>query len=132
MMRLIKHLFKAKVLKIAAILYSLFVTLIMLLPLSGNTKVAIPFFDKMVHGIVYFFFVIVWFLYLIKSNKEIKWAYWVVPILLFIYGIIIEVLQGNFVTNRTQDNWDIVANTAGILVGIIVFYKLKDTFILKN
>ncbi|MCB0456302.1 MAG: VanZ family protein [Flavobacteriaceae bacterium] len=104
----------------------------MLFPLSGNTKVTIPFFDKIVHGIVYFFFVVIWLLYVTKAYKEIKWAYWIVSLLLFIYGIIIEVLQGNFVANRTQDTWDIVANTAGILVGIVVFYKLKRLLFSKT
>lgn len=104
----------------------------MLLPLSGSTKITIPFFDKIIHGIVYVFFMIVWLPYAIKAKGESKEIYWVVSLVIFIYGIIIEVLQGNFVTNRTQDYWDIVANTIGIVVGMVLFYKIKKTFIFKN
>ena len=104
----------------------------MLLPFSGSTKIAIPYLDKIIHGIIYAIFFIVWLLYILKAKREIKGAYWVVSIVLFIYGIIIEVLQGSFVANRTQDYWDVVANTIGILVGIVLFYIIKKTFIFKN
>jgi VanZ family protein len=104
----------------------------MLLPVTEGPKISIPYFDKAVHALLYFLFVFVWLAYFKSSKKATKGIYVLVSVALFIYGIVIEVLQGSFVATRTYDNWDIVANTAGIVIGIIVFYKTKDTFLSKK
>ena len=132
MMKPIKRLFETKILRIVAISYTLFVTIIMLLPFSGSSKITIPYFDKIVHGVIYSIFTLVWFLNVAQWSKKNKATYILVSLVLFIYGIIIEFIQGSFVANRTEDFWDVVANSIGIIVGIILFYKVRDTFILKN
>ncbi len=132
MTQLIKRLLEGKTLKIVAISYSIFVTIIMLLPVTKGPKISIPFFDKVIHALLYFLFVIIWLLYFKRSKKETISIYALVSVALFIYGIVIEVLQGSFVATRTHDNWDIVANTTGIIIGVIVFYKAKDTFLSKK
>ena len=45
----------------------------------------------------------------------------------FIYGIIIEILQGVFTNNRQADLYDVFANLAGITVAMVFF-----TFFLKK
>jgi VanZ family protein len=40
---------------------------------------------------------------------------------LLFYGIIIEVIQDNWSVSRTGDLMDVLANTIGILLGLIVF-----------
>lgn len=132
MMQLIKQLLKSNFLRILAIGYSLFVTVIMLVPVTKGSKVNIPFFDKIVHALLYFLFAIIWLLYFRSLEKESKSIYVLVSIALFIYGIIIEVLQGSYIAARTHDNWDIVANATGIIIGVLVFYKAKDTFLSKK
>ena len=132
MMQLIKQLLKSKFLRILAIGYSLFVTVIMLVPVTKGPKVSIPFFDKIVHALLYSLFVIIWLLYLRSLGKESKSIYVLVSLALFIYGIVIEVLQGSYIATRTHDNWDIVANATGIFIGMVVFYKAKDTFLSKK
>ena len=131
-MQLIKQLLKSKFLRILAIGYSLFVTVIMLVPVTKGPKVSIPFFDKIVHALLYSLFVIIWLLYLRSLGKESKSIYVLVSVALFIYGIVIEVLQGSYIATRTHDNWDIVANATGIFIGMVVFYKAKDTFLSKK
>ncbi|MBW2938637.1 VanZ family protein [Aureisphaera sp. CAU 1614] len=132
MMQLIKQLLKSNFLRILAIGYSLFVTVIMLVPITKGPKVNIPFFDKIVHALLYFLFAIIWLFYFRSLGKESKSIYVFVSIALFIYGIIIEVLQGSYIVTRTHDNWDIVANATGIIIGVLVFYKAKDTFLSKK
>ena len=132
MMQLIKQLLKSNFLRILAIGYSLFVTVIMLVPVTKGPKVNIPFFDKIVHAILYFLFAIIWLLYFRSFGTESRSVYVLVSIAFFIYGIVIEVLQGSFIATRTHDNWDIVANATGIFIGIIVFYKAKDIFLSKK
>jgi len=50
---------------------------------------------------------------------------WWVLIGAFIYGIVIEVLQELFFESRTADIWDVVANSAGILLGWLIFRNIK-------
>lgn len=128
----IQRLLKGKFIRILAISYSLFVTVLMLLPATNGPKITVPFFDKIVHALVYILFIIVWLFYFRSIRKVSKRIYVLVSIALFIYGIVIEVLQGSYIATRTQDNWDIVANTIGIFIGILVFYKVKDTFLSKK
>ena len=131
-MQLIKQLLEGKFLRIIAIGYTIFVTVIMLVPISKGPTINFPYADKIVHSIIYFVFVIVWLTYFLISEKENKRIYLIVSLVLFVYGIVIEVLQGSVVASRAHDNWDIVANTIGIILGVIVFYKTKDVFLSKK
>jgi len=45
----------------------------------------------------------------------------IVPLGLIIYGIILEGLQSGLTTYRTGDLYDALANTAGVIVGLIFF-----------
>jgi glycopeptide antibiotics resistance protein len=53
-------------------------------------------------------------------------------LIIFFYGIIIEASQGLFFESRTADGWDIIANSVGILLGWLIFQKIKKLFLLKN
>ncbi|MEZ4858885.1 MAG: VanZ family protein [Flavobacteriaceae bacterium] len=128
----IKRLLEAKFIAGLAITYSFIVTLLMVLPVSAGTPIQIPFFDKFLHIMVYLLWTFIWLSYVKLSNSKAQKRYVVIPILLFIYGIIIEVIQGKFIANRSHDFWDVMANGMGILIGLLVFYKTKDTFIFKN
>ncbi|MDX1462120.1 MAG: VanZ family protein [Marinirhabdus sp.] len=44
------------------------------------------------------------------------------------YGIVIEVLQENFVPLRYADVWDIAANGTGLILGGLVFFKTQKYF----
>ena len=46
-------------------------------------------------------------------------------ILAFIYGIIIEILQGELTTSRSADFKDVLANSVGILIGILLVFLAK-------
>ncbi|MEZ4875668.1 MAG: VanZ family protein [Flavobacteriaceae bacterium] len=121
-----------KFVRLVTLAYTLFVTIIMLIPISGSSEIHIPYFDKMVHCGIYAVYVFLWLWYFWGHNKENKKAYFLVPIALCIYGIVIEILQGRFVATRTEDFWDVIANSIGILIGLFVFYKAKDIFLVKK
>lgn len=88
--------------------------------------------DKIVHLLAYTFFVGLWFLffYCLKQKKDnflpalIKSS-----ILAFIYGIIIEILQGELTTSRSADFNDVLANSIGIVIGILLVFLAKTQFI---
>ncbi len=50
-------------------------------------------------------------------------------ILAFIYGIIIEILQGELTTSRSADFNDVLANSIGIVIGILLVFLAKTQFI---
>ena len=86
--------------------------------------------DKYVHFTFYFIFVIVWFLYANKTNiaKKVKW------IVLFSaigYGVLMEICQGLFTSNRAPDVLDVIANSLGAITGLLfitmILKKYKTT-----
>lgn len=93
--------------------------------ISVNNVVKLPafnFFDKIVHVSAYCILSISWFLVCNDKFQYLKnGAY--IAILLFIYGIIIEVLQGVITSYRQADVFDMFANLTGIVIAW-VFYSL--------
>ena len=44
----------------------------------------------------------------------------------FIYGIIVEVLQGTFTTYRTEDIADVFANSLGVVFAILLVISYRQ------
>ena len=76
--------------------------------------------DKWEHGIAYFTLTICW---LFTFYKKPKTKYIVVVACIF-FGILIEVLQQTQTTYRTGDYKDILANTLGVVLGLVVFNQI--------
>ncbi|WP_452601068.1 VanZ family protein [Pontimicrobium sp. MEBiC06410] len=77
--------------------------------------------DKIFHALAYAIFTALWFLsfyYKIKLKK--------IKALVFsflfssVFGIIIELLQGSLTKNREADLFDVIANTTGTLIAMII------------
>jgi len=80
----------------------------------------LPFFDKLVHISAYFLLTISWLL-AYKSNLQKQKKGILVIILVFVYGTIIEVLQGVLTSYRQADLIDILANLGGIVIAGLFF-----------
>jgi VanZ family protein len=127
-----RKLLGAKSLKFIGITYSLFITFLLLFPTTNIPKVEVPYIDKLGHVTLFAILIIIWlFFVLSKTGWDRLISLWVV-LIIFFYGIIIEALQGMFFESRTADGWDIIANSAGILLGWLIFQKIKKLFLLKN
>lgn len=79
-------------------------------------------FDKIVH--IGMFAVLVWLF--CRAFYQKKWSssrlggiFMYVAIAAILYGIVMEIVQKDFIPNRSFDMLDIVADTAGALVGYI-------------
>jgi VanZ family protein len=81
------------------------------------------FNDKYVHFAFYFVFVIVWFLFFIKTKFDNK-AKNIALISAILYGIVMEICQGVFTIARTPDVYDVIANTLGALTGITIINQV--------
>jgi len=132
MMQGTRKLLGAKSLKFIGITYTLFISFLLLFPTTNIPKIEVPYIDKLGHVTLFAILVIIWLLFVLSKTKGSKLtSIWVV-LIAFFYGIIIEASQGLFFESRTADGWDIIANSVGILLGWLIFQKIKRLFILKN
>ena len=83
--------------------------------------------DKIVHLLVYVFFVFLWFgfFYLTIEKQSFKGALLKSVLLAVSYGILIEILQGVATDSRSADFNDLLANCIGVLVGVFLIFLIK-------
>jgi VanZ family protein len=80
--------------------------------------------DKFYHLFAYFTLSICW-LFSFYKKPTLKY---IIVIACIIYGIIIEVLQDTLTLYRTGDFKDVLANTLGIVLGLLVFNQIFKKF----
>jgi len=126
MQKLIKNLLTDKAIYIA-LFVSVLILILSLIPVHSKLLGEIKNFDKIIHTIFYTVLCLSWLFYF-KPLKNLKLKL-SVGLGLIIYGIIIEVLQEKLTTYRTGSFFDALANTIGILIGILLFEKLYKIII---
>lgn len=80
--------------------------------------------DKIYHLIAYFLLMLSWLNVFCKKEtfqKNVKY----VILGCIIFGIIIEILQGIITSYRTASYLDIVANTIGVLLAVVIFHVFE-------
>jgi len=76
--------------------------------------------DKYLHLLAYFLLTFSWLGALVRRRIFFSKGIFV-AVLVFVYGIIIEVLQGTLTTYRQTDLYDLIANLAGIVIAWMFF-----------
>jgi len=116
MLKLIKQLLERNA-RYIAIFITLLIAFLSLVSLKDVTTTNISNSDKIGHVLAYFTLGLSWFyVYKHKSSKI-----YFIALLLIIYGIILEGLQGTITSYRTADFYDFIANTTGVILAIILF-----------
>ena len=69
--------------------------------------------DKWLHGIT-FLFLAIWF-----SGQYERRSYWLIAIGLFLFGVLIELCQ-RMLSYRSAEWYDLAADVAGIVVGLVI------------
>ncbi|HEU4469690.1 MAG TPA: VanZ family protein [Flavisolibacter sp.] len=111
-----------------AITWFLVINILFFLPgssLPDGDFFDLTFFDKWVHA---GFFAALFFLWRAAFEWNMNKPDLTLFSCLFIYAVAVEVIQHYFVVNRSFDLLDIVADTAGSLIGLLVWrwgYKKK-------
>ena len=82
-----------------------------------KTNIKISNIDKLYHSIAYFTLTISWLLSFYKKPKK----KYIIVISCIILGIIIEVLQNTITIYRTGDLLDVIANSIGVLLALLIF-----------
>ncbi|MFK5890231.1 MAG: VanZ family protein [Flavobacteriaceae bacterium] len=129
MQQLIKRLLKDNILYIA-LAFSIFILVFSLIPVKSNLLGNVENSDKILHTTAYTFLSLSWFFYF-KPFKNIQ-KKGLIVLGLFIYGIIIEILQSTLTTYRTGSFYDVLANSIGILIALISFEKVYKIALSKN
>lgn len=107
---------------IIAVVYTLIISTLSLVPLG---KISVGGFnptDKMLHGFAYFILTVLWlFYYLMKKSgiRDYKWKFFNISALVIVFGMLIEVLQGALTSYRHPDWADILANSIGVLIAFL-------------
>ena len=118
-------LMKKILLFLPAILY--YALIFLLSSISFKGEVSVPFLDKGVHlvefGLLGFFLSLGYFLTL-KSSFRIKSSFTIASGILL--GCLDEIHQ-YFVPNRSFEVMDMVADSIGILIGLLAFYYFSRT-----
>lgn len=111
-----------KILFLLAAAYTLLLTVSSLLSLKQIPLDDFSANDKILHCIAYFFLAILWSSYLWFSQKEFSKLkiQGLVGAGAFLFGIIIEILQGGLTSYREGDIYDVLANAAGILAALLL------------
>jgi len=79
--------------------------------------------DKLLHGVAYFILTLLWLFYYVVKKSEIlkyKWRFFNISVLVIVFGMLIEVLQGTLTTYRQPDWADVLANSIGVFIAFIL------------
>jgi len=111
--------------------YSITVALIiMCLSLTSSdtfdkvSYINIPFLDKIVHFGMYFFLMLI-ILFENRKSYFTTGQLFLISLIPLFYGVLMEVLQSALTTSRSGSLYDIIFNSAGILVSLSFWLWIK-------
>jgi VanZ family protein len=130
-MQLIKNLSGRKIVLFIGILYTVLITIVLLLPARGLPQFNIPNLDKLVHVMLHGVLIFIWLTYVYLGDRYHFLSKMVVIalVLCFFYGIVIEAFQHWFTATRSFDLFDIAANGIGDLTGLLSFRIVRKKII---
>jgi VanZ family protein len=107
---------------IAWFIIILFLSTIQVSKLPHTPLLRIPHFDKIIHFSLYFILTSLWLLddykARLKFNNSILFS---IVLSSVAYGIIMEIVQKVIIQYRDGDFYDVLANTAGIILAFLLF-----------
>lgn len=89
-------------------------------------KLGSGFDDKIYHFGAYALLTIIWYNFFYRTS--VKFKILASALISIIYGIVVEVLQGTLTSYRTEDIADVVANSIGVIFGVVfilLYSKIK-------
>jgi VanZ family protein len=91
-----------------------------------KVPIIIPNFDKIVHFGMYFGLTSV---LIFENRKTVKsdGNLFFLSLIPFFYGIILEIMQSVFTSTRTGSIFDVLADSAGIVVSILLWLWIKSS-----
>lgn len=115
---------KHKLFFVGAIVLTIGIGVLSLIQLDNAPIPKVSISDKSIHAIAYIVLNGFWLLSLKNTGKLVKDSA-LTSFLVFVYGIIIEVMQGTLTLYREFDFFDIIANFIGIIVAFVLFITVS-------
>jgi len=129
MQNLIKSLLESKYLLFICIIYSVFITIVFLMPAKEIPKLFnfyIPI-DKLIHVFIFLILSFLWLLFVNNLSNDTKpVVLLLILVVCLIYGILIEVTQELYVSSRGAEVLDVIADLVGTGLGLLFFRNYKD------
>jgi len=123
MLARIKHLYKDNTIAVAIVI-TISIVYLSLVKVSGlKPIVSIKHLDKYEHALAYFGLMLSWLFVFEKFNKKRIFRFLIV-LAVFLFGMLMELLQQMLTTSRQADVYDVFANTSGIIIAYLVYEKL--------
>ena len=114
---------------ILAICYTIILTIYSLINIDSLPELGTDYDDKIIHVLAYGLLNFLWYNSL--QNLKIIKPVFVVALLSIIYGIILEVLQGQLTFARKFDVIDVLADSIGVAV-VSAFIIIRNKTRVKN
>ena len=89
--------------------------------------VSVTHLDKWQHCFEYFVLCLSWLIAFYKKKKKR-----LVVVCCILLGVIIEISQNTLTSYRTGDFYDVIANSLGVLLGLLVFNKFSEKIEVKK
>ena len=125
MQKHIKALFKGNIFFIA-IGVTILIGVLSLIRLTASAT-QVSHLDKLQHAFAYCVLALSWLLAIVTSKEKMKLKA-IVALGCVIYGIVLEVLQTAITSYRTASLLDILANTVGIFIALLIFKTIFNKF----
>lgn len=126
----IRNLLKGKTTwLVLALIYTCTITVLFFLPGRDLPRLQLPAIDKIAHALMFFLLGVLWIGYLFKTGNFTldRNNSTILLLAALLYGIIIEILQGQFALSRSADFYDLLANLVGAVAAIILSKRLWST-----
>lgn len=101
-----------------------------LIKASELPQITIPYIDKYVHAVFHFVFSLLWFYafrFSFRTVRRVKLLS-IVFVMSLVFGIAIELFQTYLTVTRNGDAVDVLANSTGALLAILVIQILNKKF----
>jgi VanZ family protein len=121
MLKTIKNLLESSAYLISFSITCL-ITYLSFTPLT-DLNVEITVSDKFLHSFAYLVLTFSWLFAIQRSHSNFRIKV-LIGFVIFLFGIIIEILQSSLTIYRHGDYLDIIANTIGIVLAIVTFNLL--------
>ncbi len=111
---------------LAAGIYTVFLLVVSVAPKEQLPPLAdVPLADKWAHLVAYAIFA--WLLY--RCGKRLAWSdrrtFWTVLLVAAGFGVLMEYAQYTLATGRYFEVWDMIANTLGALLALLLIRMSK-------
>ena len=117
MLQHIKRLLKENSFIVAVLVTAIILSLSLIKMPNTPTKINFVNIDKLYHTIAYFTLTFSWLIVFYKKpNKK-----YLIVICCILFGIVIEILQSKMTVHRTGDYLDILANSSGVILALLIF-----------